>query len=205
MGVLPAIGGVIVQIMSMGDMVDEGENWDTLNFWQIYGISCCKKTEIKLYVETRMSKNNEIGELQYLQYPHFTFLNSVDQHCSEADVRLGLRLWHRADGLTPLFSASIWYGQSSRPGTLLLPSLSVFFTSTFNLACVILDYPYLNCVFYLYVWVKCTVLWKSLHVLVLTVQRSKFLLLAPFFTCFKRHDETFIHSVHFWCFDEQEP
>jgi len=72
------------------------------------------------------------------------FLNSVDQRCSEAGIRLrqvvvAQSWWFDATFLC----ASIWYGQCNRPGTLLLPSLLVFFTSAFNFACVVLDYTYL--------------------------------------------------------------
>lgn len=103
---------------------------------------------------------------------------------------------------TTFLCMRIWYSQSSRPGTLLFLVFSVFFTSTFNLAPVISDFAYLNCVFYLYVWLlKCSALSNSQHNSVLSIQGPKFLFLAPFF---KRHNETFLYSVHFWCFDEQK-
>lgn len=45
-----------------------------------------------IYVGNRKSKNSEINEHQYSQYPQPTLLISVDQDCSEVGVRLGLSL-----------------------------------------------------------------------------------------------------------------
>lgn len=50
------------------------------------------KTRNRIYVGNRKSKNSEIDEHQYSWYPQPTLLISVDQDCSEAGVRLGLRL-----------------------------------------------------------------------------------------------------------------
>jgi len=97
-----------------------------------------------------------------------------------------LMVWHH------FLCAHIWYRQSSRPGTVLFPSLSMFFTSAFNLTCLLLDYVYFNCLFYLHVSEIYSDM--SRQILFLAMQGCELLLLGPLLLYFKRYDETFFHS-----------